>query len=137
MSSQPVEDPRTASQPWSPPEFPPTPLKRVFEDLGDRGPVFSVSETAKVFFARSPYWLRWLERDGYLSDDEGNLMVRREKGTRVYGLADIENITHLMFARNKISGIQLMMTMRVLTGIAGVWDLMEDDGKRLKKAEED
>lgn len=81
-------------------------------------PLFTVSEMAKFFFARSNHWVRWLEQTGKMTitDPDGTV---REVGTRrsekmngrVYTLSDIEEIAHALAANSSISGAQLRHTL--------------------------
>lgn len=91
------------------------------------GPAFTVSEVGKIFFARSPHWMRWIEREGWLTDDDGEPLVRRREGStvRTYGLSDVEQIAYALADKRKIGAHQLLMALRVMRSIGDVWDLLE------------
>lgn len=90
------------------------------------GPAFTVSEVGKIFFARSPHWMRWIEREGWLTDDDGELMVRRREGStvRTYGLADVERIAYALADKRRIDAPQLLMALRVMRSVGDVWGLL-------------
>ena len=111
-------------------------------------PVFTVSEIAKVFYARSPHWIRWRERKGYFVlepeggapeghvhdfDDEGHCACgaedvggqRTSEGARRYTLADIEKMTHALASKGAINGAQLTNALLLVQTEARVWGYIQ------------
>lgn len=87
-----------------------------------REPVFTVSEVAKMFFARSPHWIRWLERKGqFVLDGEDVAGHRSEEGARRYDLADIEKMAHALAEKGSINGAQLTNALLLVQVEAKVW----------------
>jgi len=76
-------------------------------------PRFTVTEVAKVFFARSSHWLRWRERRGFLSDGRGRLVVdhRTDGGSRYYTLHDIDLMARTLYRNHAIGYDQLVRTL--------------------------
>jgi len=95
-------------------------------DTAQRGPMFSVGETSKVFFARSPQWLRLHESRGHFEvDGVGPVIARREgKFARVYSLADVEAIAHGLAYHRVISGRRLLSVLYILRGIGEIYGLI-------------
>jgi hypothetical protein len=87
-----------------------------------REPVFTVSEVAKVFFARSPHWVRWRERKGFfVLDGEDVSGQRTDDGARRYNLADIEKMAHALASKGAINGAQLTNALLLVQIEARVW----------------
>lgn len=99
------------------------PTYRIDDELMvDKGPVFNVSEAAKVFFGKSAHWLRWQEERGKLVLD-GNAVGTRRTGSqaRIYTLSDIEEVAHALAQNGGIDGTQLNLTIRMVELSARVW----------------
>lgn len=58
------------------------------------GPFYSITETAKFFFARSDTWLRGIERKGIIYEGRRWLPPRTEAGDRRYTLSLVEELAH-------------------------------------------
>lgn len=87
-----------------------------------REPLFSVSEVGKVFFARSPHWVRWRERKGeFVLDEEDVAGQRTDGGSRVYNLEDIEKIAHALAQHGAIDGNQLNLALLTVQLQAQIW----------------
>lgn len=72
------------------------------------GPVFSVGEVGRFFFARSSHWMRWVEREGKLVlDGKAVARERSEAGSRKYTLSDVEQAAHALASNGSINGAQL------------------------------
>lgn len=84
----------------------------------DRSPTFSVSEVAKVFFARSDHWMRWRERKGFFEIDGAAAGTRTEAGARTYTLADAESVLHAAARSGAISGVQLLIGLKIVRALA-------------------
>lgn len=87
-------------------------------DMTD-SPVYTVSEMAGFFFARTSHWVRWLEGQGAMSiEEDGKTRTvgvgRTSSGARKYTLADIEEITHALAQRGKIKGSQVRQTLTLV-----------------------
>lgn len=85
------------------------------DDPDKPGPTFTVSEVAKVFFGRSPHWVRWRERKGFFTlDGEDVSGHRTETGARSYTLGDIEQMAHALAQNGAINGTQLNLALVLL-----------------------
>ncbi len=79
------------------------------------GPLFSVSEMAMFFFARSSHWVRWLETEGRMVLDGKELNpIRTKSNARKYDLALIEKITHALASNGTIKMPQLRQAMKLV-----------------------
>ena len=91
-----------------------------------KAPTFTVSEVAKFFFARSPSWLRELERkatlDGKPFSDRGQHGVERR-----YTFYDIERLAHAFAESNFITGERLRLALKVLRVEAAMWRYLPED----------
>lgn len=96
----------------------------------DASPVFTISEMARFFFARSNHWVRWLEQKGKMvaADAEGNPRKvgqrRTESGARVYTLGDVEEVAHALAQQRVISGLQLQHTLTIVLAQAQMYELL-------------
>lgn len=107
--------------------------ERIFEGVdASQGPIFSVSEVSKIFFDRSPHWIRLRDREGafqlngeyvggYRTGEAGTTGARR------YTLADVEAMTYALAAAERISGTQHLNALRVVWSIAEVYELIGED----------
>lgn len=78
-------------------------------------PTYSVAEVAKMFFGRSPHWIRWRERKGWIElDGEKVATERTEVGARRYTLTDIEKMAHALAQTGAIDPEQLHNALRVV-----------------------
>lgn len=100
----------------------------LFDDLDQAAnPHFSVSEVAKIFFARSSHWVRWREDDkveGFVLDGVVLKTPRTEQGARYYTLPYVERMAHALAQQGAISGAQLANTLTTVEAIAKVHELM-------------
>lgn len=88
-----------------------------------KGPTFTVTEMAKVFFGRSSHWVRLHESEGKLVLDGSPVGARRtQAGARVYNLADVEQISHALAQQGEISGRQLNDALLIVSTMARVWN---------------
>lgn len=86
-------------------------------------PVFTVSEVAKIFFGRTGYWIRWLETnkpESFLLDGVRVANSRTPKGSRIYTLGDVEQMTHAFAAGGHINGAQAANSLLVVQTIARI-----------------
>lgn len=91
-----------------------------------REPVFTVSEVAKVFFGRSPHWVRWRERKGFfILDGEEVGTHRTDEGARRYTLADVEKMAHALAQKEAINGAQLANALLMVRTCAKVWGYLD------------
>lgn len=91
-----------------------------------REPVFTVSEVAKVFFARSPHWVRWRERKGFFTlDGEDVGGQRTDEGARRYNLADIEKMAHALAEKGAINGAQLTNALLLVQTEAKIYGYIQ------------
>lgn len=94
-----------------------------YDDEGIPQPHFSVQEVAKCFFARSPSWVRHLDRRGkvegwedgfFVLDNEPIDPIRTKSGMRVYSLSDIEKMAHALVDNRKIDGTHFERVITVV-----------------------
>lgn len=99
----------------------------ILEDIDtSREPIFTVSEVSKMFFARSPHWIRWREKKGeFVFDGEDVSGGRTEGGARRYTLSDIERMAHALASRGSISGAQLGYALLLVHDEARLWGYVE------------
>jgi len=97
------------------------------------GPIFTVSEVAKIFFARTSHWVRWKDKEGaFVFEGEyvggfRTTVKKGKEGARRYTLADVENMTHALAANDGINGHQMMHSLVVVKAIAEVWGFLEPE----------
>lgn len=87
-------------------------------------PHFSVGEVAKLFFAKSPSWLRAQETAGKFNIEGEDLFeVRRRvaKHARYFCLEDIELMAHALAYNRVINGVRLRTMLTVLKGVGQIW----------------
>jgi hypothetical protein len=104
------------------------PRKMMMEGLDDsEGPHYSVTEVAKVFFARSNHWLRDLERKGRLVLDGAPVGQHRTKsGARTYGLVDVEQVAHALAQNGAIDGRQLQGALVIVNIQAQIYGILNN-----------
>lgn len=92
------------------------------------GPLFNITEVAKVFFGRTAYWIRWLDReDAFYLDDEYVGGTRTQSGARSYDLSHIEKMAHALAQKNKINTQQLHNALMVVLLVAKIWNHISDE----------
>lgn len=80
------------------------------------GPVFSVGEVGRFFFARSSHWMRWVEREGKLVlDGQKVAQERSNAGSRKYTLSDVEKAAHALATNHAITGTQLRLALALVS----------------------
>lgn len=87
-------------------------------------PTFSVGEVSKIFFARSPSWVRAEEKKGHCSiegDIEFETRRRISKNARFYCLEDIEKIAHALTYHGAISVTKLRIVLMLLKYQGQLW----------------
>lgn len=109
----------------------------------EAGPQFRIGEVCKVFFARTDHWFRWLQRvepetetrlgkENYLLWRGREVGVRKnEKGTRVFGVRDVEEVAYALADNGRIDGEELRNILVLLDTIGRIHNV------RWPKAEED
>ena len=97
------------------------------------GPIFTVSEVAKIFFARTSHWVRWKDNTGafvlqgeYVGGFRTKALKGKE-GARRYTLADVEKMTHALAANDGINGHQMMHSLVAVKAIAEVHGFLEPE----------
>jgi hypothetical protein len=89
--------------------------------MGDR-PRFSVSEIAKVFFAKSTHWVRWREREGHFQlGEEAVGTSRTAAGARQYSLSDVEQMAHALRSHGHITQVQFRQTLALVKAEARLY----------------
>ena len=87
-------------------------------------PTWTVGETAKVFFAKSPSWLRNQERRGKFcipGEEPVEPKRRVQNEARFFCLEDIEKIAHCLTYYGVISGTKLRTTLVMLKAQGQLW----------------
>lgn len=100
----------------------------LFDDVDlSKGPTFSVTEAAKVFFGLSGHWMRWREKEGHfrLIDDatgeEYNTEPHRtDSGAREYSLDTLEKMAHGLTQQGYMSGMELQAVLKALQAVGVV-----------------
>jgi integrase len=84
-------------------------------------PVYTVQETARLFFGKGSDWLRWRYREaphyphGYFVLRGIQLEPKRtEKDNRYYTLADIERMAYALVENNAIDGDHLSVILQIV-----------------------
>lgn len=98
-------------------------------------PQYSVSEMAKVFFARSSHWVRWLETDDshgtkpagwrMMLDGERLVPIRTASNARKYDLALIEKIAHALVENESITITQLRHALTIVRTQARMYNYID------------
>lgn len=89
------------------------------------GPVYSVGETAKIFFGRSPSWLRGHESAGkFLIPGQDPVVPNRrvQNSARFFCLEDIEKIAHCLAYHGVLTGARLRIVLTILKAQAQLWN---------------
>lgn len=92
--------------------------------LGQIKPLFKIGEVAKIFFARSPDWLRGLgtqqEREGGVFELDGAPLEfkRTGSGARIYTLVDVERLAHALLEHGKIDVQQFVSAINIMRWMA-------------------
>lgn len=96
-------------------------------------PHYSVQDAAKVFFARSPDWLRWREKPKLPDHPDGFFVLNGEKiegkrteaGARIYSLADIERMAHALAQNDALDGLTLTKVIMLVKWQARLYGVIE------------
>ena len=104
---------------------------KVDEETGEEeyeGPIFTVSEVGKIFFARSSHWMRLMERMGFTVKGEKVTVPRSDGGTgvRQFTLHDVELVAHALGESGRIDPTQLVKALRTVQTIADVWGFLDE-----------
>lgn len=100
--------------------------------LGQVKPSFKIAEVAKMFFARSADWLRWLgaqqDKEGGVLELEGApLEIRRTtSGSREYSLADVERLANALLEHGKIDGVQFITAINIMLHVALNYRILDE-----------
>lgn len=100
---------------------------------GQVKPVFRISEVAKVFFARSADWLRWLgtqhDADGGIFELDGRELTikRTETGNRTYTLVDVERLAHALLQHGRIDGQQFVACINLIRWMAYSYKILKEE----------
>lgn len=102
--------------------------KMLFQKIDTtEGPTLQVVEVTKMFFARSNYWIHWLERQGRIVWEGEPLEARREERgehgeARIYDIADVEKLVYALADEGVIDERQRVSALVTLVGLAAVWE---------------
>lgn len=97
---------------------------------GGEKPTFRIAEVTKVFFARSPDWMRWLiaEHDArgdiFLLDGEELSTDRTPSGARVYTLSDIEKVAVALHQNGRIRDQEYLAAMSMLRWVGAAYKII-------------
>lgn len=94
--------------------------------LGNIKPMFKVGEVAKIFFARSPDWLRWLGAQQKEETDNVLNARRTGSGSRIYTLVDVERIAHVLLSTGKINARQFTGAINVIRWMAYQYGILNE-----------
>jgi len=102
----------------------------IFAGIETDEPKFRVSEVAKVFFARSPHWVRWREREGHTDyfDQKINGRSDPNAGARSYTLVDVERMARGLAQHGAIDERQLAGALMILRGLGGIYGYLSPIG---------
>lgn len=99
-------------------------------------PVYTVQETAKLFFGKGSDWLRWRYRpaehypDGYFVLSGVRLEPKRtEKGNRYYTLADIERMAYALVENHAIDPDHLAVVLQLVLLQARLYRIIGEPGQ--------
>lgn len=107
-------------------------LRPITKDLDlERSPRYRIGEVAKVFFAKSPHWVRWRERtDAFVIDGE-RWGPERAGGSnlkaRDYDLGDIEVMARLLYKGGAISRRDHGIALSIVVAQAELYRLGDDN----------
>lgn len=107
-------------------------LRPITKDLDlERSPRYRIGEVAKVFFAKSPHWVRWRERsDAFVIEGE-RWGPARAGGTnlkaRDYDLGDIEVMVRLLYKGKAISRRDHRLALAIVSSQAELYRLGHDN----------
>lgn len=101
---------------------------------GQVKPVFAITQLAKVFFARSADWVRWLssltDEDGleevFTLDGEPLVIQRTDAGNRFYTLVDVERVTHALLEHGRIDVQQFIGAINILKWMAFQYRILDE-----------
>lgn len=93
---------------------------------GNVKPTFSIAAVTKVFFARSPDWLRWLNTKHKKKGGEEILVLdgrpldikRTDSGNRTWTLVDVERLAHALLQHGKIQPDAFIKTINTIRWMA-------------------
>jgi len=99
-------------------------------------PVYTVQETAKLFFGKGSDWLRWRYRPadnyphGYFVLNGVRLEPKRtEKGNRYYTLADIERMAYALVENHAIDPDHLAVVLQLVLLQARLYRVIGEPGQ--------
>lgn len=91
-------------------------------------PTFKIGEVAKIFFARSPDWLRWLGHQQEEGTPGSVLEVNRTKsGSRIYTLVDVERIAHTLLEHKRIDIRQFTGAISIIRWMAYTYGILNEE----------
>lgn len=99
-------------------------------------PVYTVQETAKLFFGKGSDWLRWRYRPAEPNYPNGYFVLngvllepkRTEKGNRFYTLADIERMAHALVENHAIDPDHLSVVLQLVLLQARLYRVIGEPG---------
>lgn len=103
-------------------------------------PVYTVQETAKLFFGKGSDWLRWRYRpdktghfpEGYFMLNGVKLEPKRtEKGNRYYTLADIERMAYALVENHAIDPEHLSVVLQLVLLQARLYRIIGEPGQEV------
>lgn len=100
-------------------------------------PVYTVQETAKLFFGKGSDWLRWRYRPAEPHYPHGYFVLngvqlepkRTEKGNRYYTLADIERMAYALVENNAIDPEHLSVVLQLVLLQARLYRVIGEPGQ--------
>lgn len=91
------------------------------DELMDKGPTFTITIAAKIFFNRSPYWMRDQEKsDRFVLDGKPVGDRRSASDYRIFTLGDVERIIYALGEADVLTGADMRNALTVVRSIAVV-----------------
>lgn len=99
-------------------------------------PIYTVQETAKLFFGKGSDWLRWRYRAAEPNYPNGYFVLngivlepkRTEKGNRYYTLADIERMAYALVENHAIDPDHLAVVLQLVLLQARLYRVIGEPG---------
>lgn len=92
-------------------------------------PTFSIAVLARVFFAKSSDWVRYMDtrdEEGFYLDGELLTPTRSEAGSRIYTLADVEKMAHALLQNSRIDLMHFAATIQIIKSMAYLYRILPE-----------
>lgn len=89
-------------------------------------PEFRIGEVCRIFLGRSAMWLRWSQKEGRTKlGDTDWANHRTDLGARTFTLVDIEMLVLALASNGAISGLDALLSLRIVKCVARLYKLIE------------